>query len=119
MDKIESWVKSGRPFYVSITGLKPRGFVAFILFWRYAVPSKVQADSAPGNLYVGVKTINGIHHTLTAWENKALMQRYIYEGPHRRAIQVFRKIATGKTFGYESTALPSWDEVHSLWKLRG
>jgi hypothetical protein len=119
MEKLEAWVKSGKPFYVSITGLKPRGFVAFLLFWRYAIPSKRQADTAPGSLYVGVKTMNGIHHTLSAWENKELMKKYIYQGPHRRAIQIFRKIATGKTFGYESNSLPNWDEVHELWKTRG
>jgi hypothetical protein len=76
----------------------------------------VQADGAPGSLFVAVKRMNGIHHTLSAWENKAAMQSYIYQGPHRLAIKAFRKIATGKTFGYESTSLPSWDEVHEMWK---
>ena len=116
---LENWMKSGKPFYVSITGLKPRGFVSLLLFWRHAIPSKVQADGAPGNLYVDVKKINGIHHTLSAWESKSAMKNYIYSGPHKLAINVFRKIATGKTFGYESNSLPSWDEVHELWKTKG
>lgn len=118
-EAIDSWVKSGKEFHVSITGLKPRGMISFILFWRYAIPSKIQAERAPGNLYVAVRKINGIHHTLSAWESKAMMQKYIYHGPHRLAIRVFRKIATGKTFGYSSNTLPSWEEVHELWKSKG
>ena len=118
-EKLKTWMKSNPSFYVSITGLKPRGFISFLIFWRHAIPSKVQADHAPGSLYVAVKRINGIHHTLSAWENKAAMQSYIYTGPHKQAIKVFRKIATGKTFGYESNTLPSWDEVHELWNTKG
>jgi hypothetical protein len=66
-----------------------------------------------------VKKINGIHHTLSAWESKTMMQKYIYQGPHKLAIRVFRKIATGKTFGYVSSSLPNWEEVHHLWKTKG
>ena len=116
---LEAWMKLEKPFYVSITGLKPNGFLSLILFWRHAVPSKIQAERAPGNLYLAIKTINGIHHTLTAWESKEAMRQYIYSGPHRLAIKVFRKIATGRTFGYDSKALPSWEEVHEIWKAKG
>jgi hypothetical protein len=47
------------------------------------------------------------------------MRSYVYSGNHLKAIKVFRKIATGKTFGYESTELPDWDEVHRLWLEKG
>ena len=118
-EKFKNWMNSGKQFYVSITGLKPRGLVSFFIFLRHAIPSKIQAEQAPGNLYVAVKRINGIHHTLSVWENKSDMKSYIYQGPHLLAIKVFRKIATGKTFGYESNTLPSWEEVHELWKTNG
>ena len=81
--------------------------------------SKMQADKAPGILHSSVMTINGIQHTLTAWESKAAMQRYIYSGAHLKAIRSFKKIATGKTFGYDSNRLPDWSEVHQLWKDHG
>jgi hypothetical protein len=118
-DAMNAWMSEGREFYVSITGLKPKGIYGFIQFLRHAVPSKIQAESAPGILFVGVKKIHGIQHTLTAWESEAHMKKYIYRGPHRLAIKVFRKIASGKTFGFVSKTLPSWDEVHELWKEKG
>ncbi len=106
-------------FYVSITGLKPKNFLATFFFWMHAIPSKMQADTAPGLLFSGVKKINGIQHTLTAWETKEHMKKYIYSGSHLKAIKAFKKIAEGKTFGYESSRLPTWDEVHDLWKKNG
>jgi len=106
-------------FYVSITGLRPKNFLAYFLFWRHAIPSKIQADSAEGLLYSDLKKINKIEHTLTVWKSKEHMKKYIYSGSHIKAIKVFKKIATGKTFGYESDRIPSWDEVHKLWLEEG
>jgi hypothetical protein len=106
-------------FYVSITGLRPKNFWSTIWFWRFAIPSKIQADSAPGILHSDVKTINKIQHTLTAWESKEQMVAYIHSGVHLKAMKAFRKIAVGKTFGFESDRIPSWDEVHELWLKNG
>lgn len=106
-------------FYVSITGLKPKGFFGFFLFWRHAIPSKIQADRASGILYSDVRQINDIQHTLTVWENKEKMKLFLNTGAHAKAMKVFRKIATGKTFGFETNKIPSWDEVHDLWQKQG
>ena len=106
-------------FYVSITGLRPKNFWSIFLFWRYAIPSKIQADSAPGILFSEVKKINKIQHTLTAWESKDQMLAYIHSGAHLQALKAFRKVATGKTFGYESDRIPAWHEVHELWLKNG
>ncbi len=106
-------------FYVSITGLRVRSFWFVLTFWRHAVASKIQSEKAPGILHSDVKRINGIQHTLTAWENREAMKKFIYSGPHAQAIRVFRKIATGKTFGFEATKLPTWEEVHALWNEHG
>jgi heme-degrading monooxygenase HmoA len=70
------------------------------MFWRHAIPSKIQADSAKGILFSDVKKINKIQHTLTAWETKQDMIAYIHSGSHLQAMKAFRKIAVGKTFGY-------------------
>lgn len=106
-------------FYVSITGLKPRNWLAVILFWRHAIPSKIQADQSAGILLSQVKRINGIQHTLTVWNSREDMKNYISQGAHLKAMKLFRKIATGKTFGYESTKIPTWEEVHQLWLDKG
>lgn len=106
-------------FYVSITGLKPKNFWATILFWRHAIPSKIQADSAPGILYSQVRKMNKIQHTLTAWESRDHMLAYLHSGAHLKAMKAFRKIAVGKTFGFESDRIPDWNEVHQLWLEKG
>lgn len=118
-NKISAWQKTGKPFYVSITGLQIKSPLKTILFFLHAIPSRSQALNARGNLYVGVKAINGVQHTLSVWESKDAMKSYIYQGAHMRAIKNFRRIATGKTFGYEATAVPTWEEVHQKWKDHG
>ena len=114
-----AWAQGDREFYVSITGLRTKGLFSFFMFLRHAVPSKIQAESADGILFVGVKKINGIQHTLTAWESEAHMKKYIHSGAHLRALKMFRKIATGKTFGFVSKILPTFDQVHEIWKEKG
>ncbi len=106
-------------YSVSITGLKPKNFWSLFLFWYYAIPSKFQADSAPGILFTDVRKINKIQHTLTAWESKDHMKTYIHSGSHLKALKAFKKIAVGKTFGFESDRIPGWDEVHDLWLQNG
>jgi hypothetical protein len=106
-------------FYVSITGLIPKSLWTTFRFWRHAIPSRIQANSAAGILFSDVKKINGIQHTLTAWESKEHMKSYIHTGAHLEAIKVFRKIAVGKTFGFETDRLPEWSEVHELWLKNG
>lgn len=105
--------------YVSITGLKLKSPWHLLRFYWHAVPSLRQARMAPGNLSADVKTINGIYHTLTAWEGEAAMREFLYAGAHKRAISAFRTIATGKTFGFETDHVPGWDEVHDLWRKHG
>lgn len=79
----------------------------------------MQADAAPGILFSEVRTISGVQHTLTAWESKNHMKSYVHSGAHLKALKSFRRIATGKTFGFESDRIPSWDEVHDLWNQNG
>lgn len=105
--------------YVSITGLKLKRPWHVLRFYRHAGPSLRQARRAEGNLSTDVKIIDGVHHTLTVWEDEAAMRAFLYAGAHRRAIKAFRSIATGKTFGFETDCVPTWDEVHALWRERG
>ncbi len=101
--------------YVSITGLKLKNSMSILAFFRHAIPSMNQAKKADGNISAEAKKINGIYHTLSVWESEEKMREFIYSGAHLKAIQEFPKIATGKTFGYTTNSLPSWDDVHSLW----
>ena len=105
--------------YISITGLKPRGVLSFFGFWRLAIPSYRQAQTAKGNLFCEVRRIKGFQCTLTAWEDRTIMLEYMKSGIHLQAMKSFHKIATGKTYGYESESIPSWPEAFELLESKG
>lgn len=119
MQKLDEWKAMGIPFYISITGLTPRAPWKYLPFFWHAIRSRNQALRARGVLFVDVKMIEGVQHTLTAWESREHMQKFIYQGPHRLAIRAFKKLATGKTLGYVGTELPTWAEVHERWEKDG
>jgi hypothetical protein len=105
--------------HISITGLKPKGISGFLKFWILAIPSFTQAKSADGNLLCEVKRINGFQCTLTAWESRPQMLDFMRSGKHLKAMKSFHKIATGKTFGYESDTIPIWTEAFDLLQKNG
>ena len=105
--------------YISITGLKPKGILSFIKFWRLAIPSFQQAQKAEGNKFCEVKRINGFQCTLTAWESKEHMLKFIHSGIHLTAMKSFHKIATGRTYGYESNSIPTWNEAFQILMEKG
>ncbi len=105
--------------HISITGLKPKGILSYFRFWTLAIPSFRQAQTAKGNLFCEVKRVNGFQCTLTAWENKEFMFDFMRSGTHLRAMKSFHKIATGKTFGFESDKIPSWEEAFALLEEKG
>jgi hypothetical protein len=105
--------------HISITGLKPKGFLGFIRFWMHAVPTFRQAQQAKGNLFCEVKRIEGFQCTLTAWEDRAIMLEFMRSGAHLGAMKAFHKIAKGKTYGYESDAIPNWEQAFELLQENG
>jgi hypothetical protein len=105
--------------YLSITGLKPKGIWGFIRFWTLAIPSFSEAKSAKGNLYCAVKKINGYNCTLSAWENRESMLSFMRNGFHLKAMKAFHSIAIGRTYGYESDTIPSWEEAYKLLESKG
>ena len=118
-DKIAQHLDSSGSIYVSVTGLRVKKFWLYVLFYRYAVPSFMQAQKSSGILFAEVKRIEGVEHTLTVWKSKRDMQKYKYSGIHKKAIEKFRMIATGSTFGYESKVVPNWEEAIARWKSEG
>ncbi len=105
--------------YISITGLKPKGLWGLIKFWTLAVPTFREAQKAKGNIHCAVKRIEGYQCTVTAWENRDLMLTFMRNGTHLTAMKSFHKIATGKTYGFESDEIPCWGEAFELLKTKG
>lgn len=105
--------------YISITGLKPRNWFSFFRFWTLAIPSFNQAQKAKGLQSAAVKKIKGYQCTLTAWESRDLMLDFMRSGAHLKAMKSFHRIATGKTYGFEATKLPTWEEAFTLLQEKG
>ncbi len=105
--------------YVSITGLQLKKIWYAPVFWRHATASMSQAKKAEGCLSADAKTIGGVHHTLSVWTSREVMLAYLTKGAHLNALKTFKKIATGKVYGFETPTIPDWPQVHSLWHDKG
>lgn len=105
--------------YVSITGLRLKQSRSLIRFWWHAIRAMKQAKQAAGNISAETRTINGVHHTLSVWENEDAMHRYLVSGAHFAAMRVFPAIAAGSTLGFVADQPPDWSDVHEIWRTRG
>jgi quinol monooxygenase YgiN len=105
--------------YVSITGLQLKNIWHAPVFWRHATASMSQAQKAKGCLSADARSIEGVHHTLSVWISREAMLDYLTKGTHLNAMKTFKKIATGKVHGYETTTIPDWQDVHKLWCEHG
>lgn len=105
--------------YVSITGLQVRRVWHIPIFWTHAIRAMAQARRAPGNISADARRIDGVHHTLSVWADRKAMLAYLRTGPHREAIRLFPRIATGKVLGYATQEVPDWTDVPALWAARG
>lgn len=109
----------GSEIYVSITGLRLKGWIHNPRFWWHAVRSMQQARGAAGNLCAETRLIEGVHHTLTAWTDRRAMRAYLVAGAHKQAMFAFGSMATGSVVGFEAQSLPSWAEARRIWEEQG
>ena len=100
--------------YVSITGLRVKKLIHYLKFFWLAIRSMQQAKHSAGLIRVEARTINGMHHTLSIWENESFMRKFLVTGAHLQAMQAFKKIATGKTVGFTTANPPEWSQVHAI-----
>jgi len=105
--------------YVSITGLRVNKFYHYLKFFWLAVRVMSQARQSSGLIRVEARTINGVHHTMSIWENKSFMSKFLMTGAHLEAMQAFKHIATGKTIGFTTATPPDWSQVHNIWNRDG
>jgi quinol monooxygenase YgiN len=105
--------------YVSITGLKPKSLLQAPRFWWHAIRAMQQARHAAGNLSVDARTIDGTHHTLSLWIDRAAMQAYLGAGAHKAAMRISRRLGNGTVYGYDSAVAPDWAAVPELLQQNG
>jgi hypothetical protein len=100
---------------VSVTGLRLHSRRHLPRFLWHAVRAMRQAQAAPGNLRAEARTVDGVHHTLTVWEDGRAMGAYVRSGPHRAASAIFHDIATGRLLTYRADGEPTWEEAVARW----
>jgi hypothetical protein len=105
--------------FVSITGLRVNKFYHYLKFFWLAVRAMEQARQSSGLIRVEARTINGVHHTMSIWDNESSMRKFLVTGAHLKAMQVFKQIATGKTVGFMTAKPPEWSQVHNIWMHDG
>lgn len=105
--------------YVSITGLRLHHWSFAPRFWWHAIGAMTQARAALGNLGAEARLIDGTHHTVSLWQNREMMLRYLRSGAHLRAMRVFPKIATGSVAGFYAPHAPAWADVPALLRNQG
>jgi hypothetical protein len=76
--------------YVSVTGFRPNGLRAMPVFWWRTLTSLAQARSATGIVRVSARFIDGTYHTMTVWNDRESMLRFVRSGAHLRAMRNFR-----------------------------
>lgn len=108
-----------RQAYVSITGLRVKSIFHYPRFYWLAITAMSQAQGSAGLIRAEARTINGVHHTLSIWENESSMRAFLLTGAHLQAMRAFKHIATGKTVGYVTTDWPDWSKVHDIWLREG
>lgn len=105
--------------YVSVTGVKPKGFFGWIRFWVLTLPASKKAQQAEGVLLCLFNSRNGFQHTFTVWQSKHQMLAYKKSAAHIRAMKGLPKIGSGRVHGYETDAIPSWDQAFAEWTKNG
>eukprot|EP00980_Cylindrotheca_fusiformis_P011342 scaffold2619_cov129-Cylindrotheca_fusiformis.AAC.20 len=109
-------------YFISITGLTLKSNLYYPKFMAYAIPCVIEAKKSDGNVSTKTKTRNGVHHTLTVWENKMAMRKFMVAGAHRKAMAITAAVADldkTKVYGYESDTIPDWDEAIQIWETHG
>jgi hypothetical protein len=105
--------------YVSITGIKPKGLIGWLRFFKLTIPASKDAQKAQGILHCAFNSRNGFKHTLTVWKSRDDMVRYLTSPPHLKAMKKISTIGDGKVYGYETNSIPSWEDAFNMWDRYG
>lgn len=107
-------------YYVSVTGLRVKSMWHMPRFIYYI--SRIDSASAAGNIETMFTGRNGVQHTLTVWDDRKSMMRFLASGPHAAAMKATSAISAvdgTKVYGYYSDTIPTWDEALALWDEHG
>lgn len=104
-------------YYISITGLRLKSWFHFFRFTSYTMPAMSQAKAAKGNVYADGTYMDGVFHTLSVWEDRSSMTKFMASGAHVKAMKIDHEVSREtRIFGYEGDKIPSWEEARAIWE---
>ena len=102
--------------HVSITGLTLHSWIHTPRFLWFAQFALRQARTADGNISADVRTVDGVHHTLTIWRDRKAMLVFMRSDAHAKAMRALPSLGMGRTLGYAADHAPDWDTALARWQ---
>jgi hypothetical protein len=61
-----------------------------------------------------------MEHTMTVWEDRESMLKYLRKGAHLQAMKNSKMFGSyGKVYGYCTDTIPSWSQARQIWEEKG
>ena len=116
-------MKEKKSYYISITALNVKSTLLLPKFFYHVIHIALQSRAAEGNVLTDLKRVDGRFHTMTVWEDKESMRKFMFSGAHAKAMKIIKEIANmewgTKVHGYQSESIPSWEEALEIWDREG
>jgi hypothetical protein len=109
--------------FISITRLRLRSIWYLPIFFRYAIPTNIQASKADGNLKLSsLNDAKLTFWTCTAWRDASAMKAFMLSGAHRKAMPKLLNWCDEAAVAHYETddaELPTWPEAHRILIEKG
>lgn len=117
---------SATTYSITITGMQLKNIFCYPKFFWYASAALSAAQKAPGNIHASTNQYNLPNDqneirdtlmTLTVWEDRKSTLNYVFKSPaHVAAMKQMKHLGSySKTYHYESTTIPTWEDAKELW----
>ena len=117
-------------YAITITGIQLKNIFCYPAFYWHAIAALNAAQNSPGNIHASTNQYNLPNDagqirdtlmTLTVWEDRASTLRYVYKSPaHIAAMKQVKNLSNySKTYHFESSTIPTWEEAKDIWLSNG
>jgi hypothetical protein len=111
---------NSRKYYISVTGLVCKSLFTTPKFFWYSTPAFRAAARADGIVHTSGLSYKDAHMTLSVWESKNSMSKFMRGKEHIAAMKVLKDVSSyGKIHGYFGDSIPSSEEAIAAWKKDG
>jgi hypothetical protein len=105
---------SSKEYYIYITSARLPS-IKFPRFGWFTTPVIPLAKRSPGNVLTKTTMREGITYTLTVWESRQHMLKFMRLGAHTEVMGDEHDTGiVAQTYGYESSDIPNWNEAIAI-----